>query len=206
MEYLIENSFAPVNLDSSNKSIGTFALYTNRKDADLAVTALTHNGFEPSDISLLAPNKSGSRDFVYRQSSSVSQGAFIGAALGFILLGVLGFLFGTQDLAQGSTGVNIQGWHVSSALTTLAGALVGLIYGAVCGALVGAGSPKSAAKRYGFYLKEGGIVLVAHLKNEADSLVASSILEKTQGQDINILDESQIWSTIIPEKKRLVFS
>ena len=186
MDHLIENSYAPVDIESEKEGVAAFALFVNRKEADLAVAALQRNGYAPADISLLAPQQSGHHDFVYHQPPSLLMGSSIGGLFGLMLLGFAGLLFGQT-------------------MTALVFSLIGLIVGAGIGVLVGIGTPKSAAKRYGFYLKEGGIVLVVHLKNESEKDSVHRILEKTRGQDINVLDESKIWSTIIPEKKRLVF-
>lgn len=203
METMIHNTFAPVDLENQKEGLGAFALYLTHKEAELAVNALERNGFSPGDISLLAPQRSGSHDFVYHQPPSFLMGAAIGGLLGLILLGFVGFLFGSREVVNMS---GISPFQVKSPLMlTLVFSLIGLALGSVCGVLVGIGSPKSAAKRYGFYLKEGGIVLVVHLKNAAEKLLVGRIFEKTKGQDINVLEESKIWSTIIPEKNRLVF-
>ena len=201
MEHIIENKFAPVDVDTEKEGLGAFALYMNLKEAELAVGALERNGFSQSDISMLAPQKSGSHDFVYHQPPSLLMGALIGAIVGLVILGSVGFLFGLREVALTSPGLGPE----STLMTTVVFSLMGVVLGAACGVLVGIGSPKSAAKRYGFYLKEGGIVLVVHLKDAAEKLLVGRILEKTRGQDINVLEEAQIWSTIIPEKKRLVY-
>ncbi len=187
MDDTIENTFAPVFTEKENESLGLFALYTTRVEAENAVKTLEQSGFLNDTVSLLAPSRSGHHDFIYRQSSSLLQGAAIGAVSGAVLL-ALGSVF-------------VQGTMWSAFI----GGLVGLVFGAAAGALAGIGSPKSAAKRYGFYLKEGGIVLVIHLQRAADREKIERILEQTKGQDITLLDESKIWSTIIPEKKKLLF-
>jgi len=205
---VIENSFAPINPDAKSEedeNFGMFALYLKRNDADLAIRLLERNGFKPEDISLLAPQRNGARNFVYDQKYSLIQGAVIGAFIGAVLLGLAGLFFGAKGLFTTNPGYNNFGVGFAP-ITAAVAASIGLVLGAASGVLVGIGSPKSAAKRYGFYLKEGGIVLVVHLKDQADQLVVSRILEKTRGQDINILDQSKIWSIIIPEKKKLVYS
>jgi hypothetical protein len=206
---LIENSFAPINPDATPKNedenFGMFALYLQRNDADLAVRLLERNGFKPEDISLLAPQKNGARNFVYNQKNSLIQGAVIGGFIGAVLLGLAGLFFGAKGMFTTPPGFSSFGTGFSP-VSAAVSASIGLVLGAASGVLVGIGSPKSAAKRYGFYLKEGGIVLVVHLKDEGERLLVSRILEKTRGQDINILDQSKIWSIIIPEKKKLVYS
>lgn len=202
MESFLENSTQPT-LKPTRPKLGMFALYTNRKEAETALTVLSKNGFTKDDISMLAPNRTGGHhDFVYRQRTHVVDGALVGSIIGMVLLGTTAVLIDPKALLF--TDVNSSDFLGlgTTAVGAIFGALVGLILGAACGALVGIGSPFSAARRYGFYLKEGGIVLVVHLRNMARRESATRILEKTNGQDINILDEAKIWSTIIPEKNK----
>ena len=201
----IENTFAPIDPESTKESLGMFALYLQKTEAETAARSLEQNGFLPEDISLLAPVKSGGRNFVYNQSYSLIQGAVVGAAIGAITLGFVGLFFGSNGLARTAANFNQYGMQFSP-VSAFVSALIGVVLGAAAGVLVGIGSPKSAAKRYGLYIKEGGIDLVVHLKKETDRLIVSRILEKTRGQEINILEESKIWSTIIPEKQKLVYA
>lgn len=209
---IIENLFAPIKMDlfqEGEESFGMFALYLKKEEASVAVRLLERNGFKSDDISLLAPVQNGPRNFVYDQANSLFRGAVIGAVVGAVTLGLIGLFIGSSGLLPSTVVLGthlkaIEGDFSPVAAAVLAG--IGLVLGAAAGVLVGIGSPKSAARRYGFYLKEGGIVLVVHLRKESDRLLVSRILEQTRGQDINILDESKIWSTIIPEKRKLVYN
>lgn len=184
---------------------GLFALYTSKREADIAITTLKKNGFDSEDISMLAPERSGHRDFVYRQHTQLLQGAILGMVLGFIVGCTLGFFVDMGALFSVDNSVETVNPYIPLA-NVLWSALIGATLGACCGALAGIGSTMSAARRYAFYLKEGGIVLVVRLRNlaQAKQDSVSRILEKTHGQDINILDESSIWSTIVPEKNRML--
>lgn len=206
---IIENSFAPIDPDAKpvegEENFGVFALYLKRADADKAAGLLEHNGIKQSDISLLAPQRNGPRNFVYDQTNALVQGAVVGAFIGAVIFGLLGLFFGARGLLTTTPGFNAI-TSTFSPVSAAVAATIGLIFGAAAGVLVGIGSPRTAAKRYGFYLMEGGIVLVVHLRKDTDQLLVQRVLENTGGQDIHILDESKIWSTIIPEKKRLVYS
>lgn len=182
---------------SHHKEIAIFAMFLNRKNVKNAVKSLTEHGFLASDIKVLSPEKNGSRDFVYHLDTNVKTGLLIGAAVGFILLGMVGIIIGANNRIQ----LGMQSWIMNSTLA----ALGGLIFGAAAGALVGVGIPKPAAGRYKFYLKEGGLVVMMHLKSEEDKGEAHFILESAGGQDITILEESQIWSAVVPENKKLTF-
>lgn len=188
----------------AEKEMSVFALYTNQTDVEVARITLIENGILSEDISMLAPTRGGGHDFVYRQHTQLFQGAVIGAILGFIAGGSAGFFVDMQALFFVDTALPpllIEPYLPMS--NVLWSAFIGLLLGACCGALVGIGTTASAARRYAFYLTEGGIILVVRLKNLAHQKIVSSILEKNQGQDINTLKEQKIWSTIIPEKRRL---
>ncbi len=182
---------------TAHKDFAIFAMFLNIVDAKAAIAALKKNGYAAEDITLLSPERSGTRDFVYQQSTEIKMGVLIGAIVGFFLLGIAGIFVGASDPFE----LGLSSWIVASVV----GAVTGLVVGAAAGALVGIGTPKPAAKRYGFYLKEGGVVVMMHLRNEEDQNDAHNVLINAGGQDVTILEESQVWSTIIPEKKKLIF-
>ena len=179
------------------KEFAIFAMFLNRKKAKAAVKDLVFHGFLKKDIFMLSPDKKGNRDFVYNQNTGIKLGIQVGAIIGFFLMGLVGFIIGAKNPFH----LGFSSWIVDLVF----GSIFGLIFGAVAGALVGIGTPMPAIKRYGFYLKEGGIVVMVHLKNEEDSVEAHSVLEKAGGQDISVLEESQIWSTINPSNKKFTF-
>lgn len=179
-----------------DKEYSLFAMYMNRSDAERAVKSLRTNDFKAEDISLLTPEQAGEKDFVYHQQQNVLFGASIGAIIGFFLLGTVGIYIGANNPEQ----LGVNSWIMSTVL----GSLIGLASGAACGALVGIGATQSAGKRYGLYLKEGGIVLAVKVNNEEERLLAVQLLEKNRGQDINVLRETDVWDKILTENKKLV--
>ncbi|MBC7420258.1 MAG: hypothetical protein H7328_05970 [Bdellovibrio sp.] len=199
-----ENLFS----NTTNQPMAAFGMFIHHYDAQKAISRLEKNGFARDDISILAPQKSGRRDFVQQQKTSLKAGAVIGAVIGFFVLGFLGLVLGlgtfTQFLPinQTNTTTSTPSWVLSSII----GAIIGVIYGAASGALVGIGTPRSAAKRYGFYLKEGAIMLSVNLHSEGDRARVNNILEQSSAQDISELNVSEIWKTIVPEKKKLIYS
>ena len=56
-------------------------------------------GFSDNDISVLFPDKSGSRDFAHEQHTKAPEGAATGAGSGAVLGGALGWLVGIGALA-----------------------------------------------------------------------------------------------------------
>ncbi len=195
--------------DLSNDD-STFGLFLNFRDATKAITKLEKCGISRDKISILAPQPSGTHDYVYQHRMNVIEGAVLGATIGFFALGVAGFFLGLSDFASfvpvnktiGTLGP--QG-NSTWAVSTVIGCILGIIFGAASGALVGIGTPKNAAKRYGFYLKEGGIVVSVKLINEVDRYRVNQIFEKCRAQDVSELGDQEIWKTIVPEKNRLLF-
>ncbi|MBC7741202.1 MAG: hypothetical protein H7061_03335 [Bdellovibrionaceae bacterium] len=193
---------------TDRNSSSTFGLFLSLSDLEKAISKLQKAGFAREDISVLAPQKNGGRNFVYRHRMNISQGAIIGAVLGFFVASFIGFTIGFgnfasfQEVSQTTNTGFLPSWVYSSFI----GGCLGIFYGAAAGALVGIGSPNSAAKRYGFYLHEGGIMLSVHVKNEIERERANYVLEKSKAQDITDLNESEIWHTVIPEKTKLQFS
>jgi hypothetical protein len=165
-----------------------FGLYTNSQEAEKAIEGLEKNGFARDNISRLAPERSGHHNFVYEQETSLKEGALIGAVAGILILGFAGFLWGMSGRA-GMTDTMLPFWLIS----TSAGILLGLLFGTAAGALIGIGMPQTVAKRYGFYLKEGGTVLTVHLKNKDERKRARQILQTTNAQDISFLKDAKIW-------------
>lgn len=172
-------------------------MFLTRGDAKKAVRALRRHGYQIEDITLLAPDKHGNRDFVYYLESNILTGVLVGAAVGFVLLGLTGILVGGNDRIQLGT----SSWIFTSAMASLGG----LLLGAAAGALAGIGIPKPAVRRYKFYLHEGGSVVMMHLKNEPDKGEAHAVLESAGGQDITVLEESHVFSAVVPENKKPTF-
>lgn len=195
------------NIDLSNygrkrnkmmqKNFSIFAMFLNRREAKKAIKSLKSFGYSDEDIFLFTSKSSGNHDFVYHQLTNIRMGVFIGALLGFFILGLAGFLLGLRERMQ----LGLSSWIIY----TVVGMVIGLIFGAVSGALAGIGMPKSALKRYEFYLSEGGTILKVHLKESEESSAVNVVLEKAGGQDIVVLEESQIWSAVANKDDKPTF-
>lgn len=185
-------------------------LYLTRKKVLKAKEALIQFGFPIRDVAVLSPNRThqGHRDFVYGQRTNIISGAVLGGTVGLFALGTLAFLTSLNnpvvDLNSFNQQAAIMNFNPGWLLTTLIGLFLGLLLGAACGALVGIGTPKSASKRYGFYLTEGGYVLTVHVDTKEQERLAMSTLESTGAQDVSILKESEVWETVLPEKRKLL--
>ena len=67
--------------------------------ADAIVTELKTSGFSDNDISVLFPDKRGTKDFAHEHHTKAPEGAAIGAPAGGIVGGTVGLLAGIGALA-----------------------------------------------------------------------------------------------------------
>src|SRR5688572_14554776 len=143
-------------------SKSVFCLSDNEGQAERIVQELKAAGFSNNDISVLFPDKSGTKDFAHEQHTKAPEGAATGAGTGGVLGGVLGWLVGVGALAIPGVGPFVAAGPVMAAL---GGAAIGAGTGGLIGALVGLGIPEYEAKRYEAKLKEGNILLSVHSDN-----------------------------------------
>src|SRR5438270_1008318 len=122
-----------------------FCLARDENQAVRIVDDLKVAGFASNDISVLLPDKSGTRDFAHEKATKAPEGAVTGASTGGVLGGVLGWLVGIGALAIPGLGPFIAAGPIMAALS---GAAVGGAAGGLIGSLIGMGIPEYEAKRY----------------------------------------------------------
>jgi hypothetical protein len=76
-----------------------FAIARNEDQAIRIADQLKAAGFSGDDISVLFPDKAGSRDFAHEQHTKAPEGAAAGAGTGAVLGGALGWIVGIGALA-----------------------------------------------------------------------------------------------------------
>ena len=106
--------------------------------AESIVTKLQASGFSSSDISVLFPDKEGTRDFAHEKNTKAPEGATTGGLAGMGVGGALGLLAGIGALAIPGVGPLIAAGPIMGALS---GAAVGGATGGLIGALIGLGIP-----------------------------------------------------------------
>src|SRR5213592_4242207 len=143
-------------------SKSVFCLCDTAGQAESIVDGLRAAGFSNNDISVLFPDKSGTRDFAHEQHTKAPEGAATGAATGGALGGVAGWLVGIGALAIPGLGPFVAAGPIMAAL---GGAAAGAAAGGLTGALVGLGMPEYEAKRYEGKIKSGGILISIHTDN-----------------------------------------
>jgi hypothetical protein len=158
-----------------------FCIATSQSQAITIVDRLKASGFTANDISVLLPDKSGTRDFAHEQHTKAPEGATTGAGAGGLLGGSLGWLVGIGALAIPGLGPFIAAGPIMAAL---GGAAVGAAVGGLTGALIGMGIPEYEAKAYEGKLMAGNILIAVHSDDRDETKAALEIFKDCGAQDI----------------------
>jgi hypothetical protein len=172
----------------SDKKTSVFGIYSSLGQAEGGVDALVQDGFSHNDISVLAPDQQGTKDFAHEKHTKAPEGATTGAATGGALGGAVGLLVGLGALAIPGLGPFIAAGPI---MATLAGIGAGGAVGGLVGALVGMGLPEYEAKRYEGRVKDGGVLLSVHGATSEEITRAKRIVERTGAQDISSSGEKR---------------
>ena len=151
------------------------------------VDRLKADHFSSNDISVLMPDKSGTKDFAHEQHTKAPEGAATGGVTGGVLGGALGWLVGIGALAIPGVGPFIAAGPIMAAL---GGAAVGGAVGGITGALIGLGIPEYEAKRYEGKVKNGNILISVHTEDHDEVRRAKEIFKNAGAEDISITGES----------------
>jgi hypothetical protein len=151
------------------------------------VNQLKAANFSSNDISVLLPDKSGTKDFAHEQHTKAPEGAATGGVTGGVLGGAFGWLVGIGALAIPGVGPLIAAGPIMAAL---GGAAVGGAVGGITGALIGLGIPEYEAKRYEGKIKDGNVLISVHTENRDQISRAKDIFKNAGAEDISTTGES----------------
>jgi hypothetical protein len=136
-----------------------YCIASNQSQAEQIVVGLQNLGVSTSEISVLFPDKSGTRDFAHANATKAPEGAAAGPIL-----------------------------------AALSGAGVGGAVGGLAGALIGMGIPEVEAKHYEGKVREGNILISAHVEDNDLRDDAKKVMEESGATDV------KTWSTTKPPK------
>jgi hypothetical protein len=165
------------------------AIFCTVKSTDQAtkvVDRLKAEGLQARDISVLLPNKEGSKEFAVDNQTKSPEGAAVGASTGALVGGGLGWLAGIGALAIPGVGPLIAAGPIMAALT---GVAMGGTVGGVSGALIGMGIPEYEATRYVGKLKGGQCLISVHAEGSSETERVKQILEDAGAEDISTSSE-----------------
>jgi hypothetical protein len=158
-------------------------------EAESVVDALKVIGFPNSEISVLLPDKQGTKDFAHENTTKAPEGAVTGASTGGAIGGVLGWLAGIGSLAIPGAGPFIAAGPIMAALS---GVAAGAALGGVTGALVGMGIPEYEAKMYDGKIRDGNILIAAHSEDKEMLKRAEEAMKQYKATDIHRVGEAAV--------------
>jgi hypothetical protein len=160
-----------------------------RGQAETVVDELHRAGFNSNDISVLFPDKTGTKDFAHEHNTKAPEGAIGGAGMGGVVGGTLGLLAGIGALAIPGFGPFIAAGPLMAALS---GVGVGATVGGIAGALVGMGIPEIEAKRYEGKIKGGNMLVSVHTESSDERARAEKIFKAAKADDICSVSEAGV--------------
>jgi len=172
---------------ASNRAV--IGLVSTTLQAESIVDALQRADFSTRDISVLFPDKTGTRDFAHEQHTKAPEGAATGASAGGVIGGTLGLLAGIGTLAIPGLGPFIAAGPIMAALS---GGAAGAAVGGITGALVGMGIPEIEAKQYAGKVQGGDILISIHVEDSDERARARSVLERGGAKEVRTMGEQSV--------------
>jgi hypothetical protein len=166
-----------------------YGIANTPQQAESIVTRLQSLGIQTSDVSVLFPDKAGTRDFAHEKNTKAPEGATTGGLAGMGVGGALGLLAGIGALAIPGVGPLIAAGPIMAALS---GAAVGGATGGLIGALVGLGIPELEAKQYEGKVRAGNILISVHTENSEQRSRARQALEEAGATDVSSTSEASV--------------
>jgi hypothetical protein len=157
--------------------------------AEEIVGDLQASGVPASQISVLFPDKQGTKDFAHEHNTKAPEGAIAGVGAGGAIGGTIGLLAGIGALAIPGVGPLIAAGPLMAALS---GAAAGAAVGGVAGALVGLGIPEIEAKTYEGKIHGGNILIAVHTEDGEHQKRAKLSFEKYKAHDIMVTGDSSV--------------
>jgi hypothetical protein len=166
-----------------------FCIAKTEEQAIRIVDQLKAAGFSNNDVSVLLPDRAGTRDFAHEQHTKAPEGAAAGAVAGGLAAGALGWLVGIGSLAIPGVGPFVAAGPI---LAALSGAAAGGAIGGIAGALLGFGIPEYEAKLYEGKVKNGNILISVHTEDSKERNAAREIFERSRAEDIASTAEARV--------------
>jgi hypothetical protein len=165
-----------------------YGIANTAPQANAIIERLQSSGFLDADISVLFPDKQGTRDFAHEKNTKAPEGATAGGVAGLGVGGALGLLAGVGALAIPGMGPFVAAGPIMAALS---GAAVGGAAGGIIGGLVGLGIPEYEAKQYEGKVRAGNILISVHTEDGKSRSQAKEILEQAGAKDISTSGEAR---------------
>ena len=166
-----------------------FGIADSEARAGRIVGDLREAGFPNDAISVLFPDRTGTRELRHDAHTKAPEGASAGAGTGALLGGTLGWLSGVGALAIPGLGAFIAAGPI---LATLSGAATGAAVGGVSGALLGYAMPEFEAKLYEGKLRDGNYLISIHTESVVQQAHVRDILNRNGATDVSQREEERV--------------
>ncbi len=165
-------------------------IFSNRREAEYALTELRDAGFNMDRVSVIVKNADrddqiGGAGVSDRKGEQIEGGTKAGATTGAVMGSIIGLVGSLSVLAIPGVGVATEVGVLLG--NTLLGGAIGAASGALAGALVGWGVPEDRAKYYDERVSQGDYLVV--VQGTAEELLrAEGVLENRGLLDWGIYD------------------
>ena len=172
------------------KTQHAIGIFSNRQDAEHALTELRDAGFNMDKVSVIVKNAGGNdqiggADVSDSKGEQIAGGTKAGATAGAATGGIVALVGSLGVLAIPGVGVAAEvGFLLAN---TLLGGVIGAATGALAGALIGWGVPEDKAKYYDERVSQGDYLVVVQGTAE-EILRAEAIIEHRGVRDWGIYD------------------
>jgi hypothetical protein len=166
-----------------------FGIADREARAERIVGDLRDAGFPSDAISVLFPDRTGTRELRHDAHTKAPEGASAGAGTGALLGGTLGWLSGVGALAIPGLGAFIAAGPI---LATLSGAATGAAVGGLSGALLGYAVPEFEAKLYEGKLRDGNYLISIHTESVVQQAHARDILNRNGATNVSQREEERV--------------
>ena len=166
-----------------------FGIADSEARAERIVADLRDAGFPNDAVSVLFPDRTGTRELRHDAHTKAPEGASAGAGTGALLGGTLGWLSGVGALAIPGLGAFIAAGPI---LATLSGAATGAAVGGLSGALLGYAVPEFEAKLYEGKLRDGNYLISIHTESVVQQAHARDILNRNGATDVSQREEERV--------------
>jgi hypothetical protein len=169
------------------RNISVMGIYPDRTTASDAITVLHNAGYRATDISVLASDNQGSKDFAHERRTKALEGAAAGAAAGALIGAAIGWFVSIQTA---TTTVLAPLMAAGPVLASVAGAGAGGALGWVVGLLAGMRLSEYVAKRYAGRIRRGAILVSVHCDSREWCDRAKKALANTGARSISSAAEA----------------
>ena len=167
------NSTSGMAASTSGNGRLVTGLFRDRASAEAAYTSTADRGYDSNDVNLVMSDATREKHFTGStagQETELGNKAAKGAGVGGTIGGAIGAV--VAAIAAVGTSVALPGLGLVIAgplAAAIAGAGAGAAGGGLVGALVGMGMPEERVKDYEEGVKNGGIMMGVHAKNDDDA-------------------------------------